>query len=298
MAQTARVPFSVHVNFGGSPRHMFVSVHEPKTNDFCFGRMMVSFNIDRNMWHCPCTKPHISCFHKSIAKWHIFQTHRDLIEPSESSTSSKDASRTGKGKSTNHNKAKSAQGDIKRSVDYIYTQKKIPAELPEDLTNTVCEFPAHLFPVETTCEVCSRCPGLEESECITDQAKIVTMLGVADGVSTYIRRCPECQLIYRYQEWQDGLHNYDNHLILSTEFCLYLRHSLQNQIPLPKAVKTLESLRGVQFPAAEELLSAYSHFEAMVSLEDTDSLASEGSGSCPVPVTELHRKAFLTLHWR
>lgn len=141
----------------------------------------MSFNIDRNMWHCPCTKPHISCFHKSIAKWHIFQTHRDLIEPSESSSCSKDASRTGKGKSTNRNSAKSAQGDIKRSVDYIYTQKKIPAELPEDLTNTVCEFPAHLFPVETTCEVCPRCPGLEESECITEQAKIVTMLGVADG---------------------------------------------------------------------------------------------------------------------
>lgn len=174
MAQTAKVPFSVLVDFGGSPRHMFVSVHEPKTNDFCFGRVMVSFNMDRNMWHCPCTKPHMSCFHKNIAKWHIFQTNRDLMESSESS-------RTGKGKSTNRNNAKLAKGDITRSVDYMYDQKKIPAELPEDLTNTLCEFPAHLFPVETTCEVCPHCPGLEESECITDQAKIVTMLGVADG---------------------------------------------------------------------------------------------------------------------
>jgi len=34
-------------------------------------------------------------------------------------------------------------------------------------------------------------------------------------------------MIYRYQEWQDGLHNFDDHVLLSLELCLYLRHSLQ-----------------------------------------------------------------------
>lgn len=34
-------------------------------------------------------------------------------------------------------------------------------------------------------------------------------------------------MMYRYQEWQDGLHNFDDHIILSLELCLYLRANLQ-----------------------------------------------------------------------
>ncbi|XP_031416705.1 uncharacterized protein LOC116218625 isoform X2 [Clupea harengus] len=296
MAQAAKVPFAVLVDLGGSPRQMFVSVHEPKTNNFsCLGRVMVSYNIDRNAWHCPCTKPHMSCLHKNIAKWHIFQTNRDLFKTSASS--SRDTSGSWNMEYTNGNSAYSANSDIKRSVEYIYDHKRIPADLPEDVTNTVFEFPSHLFPVETTCGVCPHSPGLEDAENVTDQGRIVTMIGVADNVSTYIRRCPDCQMLYRYQEWQDGLHNFDNHLILSIELCLYLRHSLQNHIPVTRAVRTLESLRRIQFPPTEALLNAYSHFEAMTSSDDMYSCASYGSQSSPAIIMDLHRKAFLTLHW-
>ncbi|XP_076153975.1 uncharacterized protein LOC143137605 [Alosa pseudoharengus] len=294
MAKAAKIPFSVRVDLGGAPRRVFVSVHESKTNEFsCLGRVMVSYNVDRNEWLCPCTKPHISCVHKNIAKWHVFQTNRDLIKGA--SLPSRNA--TGRGNVDSTNDTNSANGDVKRSVEYIYEHKRIPAELPEDLTNTVFEFPAHLFPVETTCDLCLHEPSLEESEIVTDQAKIVTMMGVANHISTYIRRCPDCQVLYRYQEWQDGLHNFDNHLILSIELCLYLRHSLQNQIPVSRAVQTLESLRNARFPSAEDLLNAYSHFEAMNGIENTDS-AIDDNDCRPALVADLHRKAFLTLHWR
>ncbi|XP_062382763.1 uncharacterized protein LOC134070421 [Sardina pilchardus] len=299
MAQAAKVPFAVRVELGGGrapPRHVFVSVHEPKTNDFsCLGRVMVSYDVDRNVWRCPCTKPHFLCLHKNIARWHVFQTDRDLIR-NPGFSSSREASGRGNAGSADGNRAGSAHGDVKRSVEYIYEHKRIPAELPEDLTSTVFEFPAHLFPTETTCDLCSHDPSLEEAEIVTEQAKIVTMIGVADHVSTYIRRCPDCQVLYRYQEWQDGLHNFDNHLILSIEFCLYLRHSLQNQIPVSRAVQTLERLRKVRFPSAEDLLNAYSHFEAMNGSENTDSTIDDNDCS-PALVTDLHRKAFLTLHW-
>lgn len=46
-------------------------------------------------------------------------------------------------------------------------------------------------------------------------------------VSTYFRRCPQCHMMYRYQEWQDSLHNFDDHVILKIELCLYLRLNLQ-----------------------------------------------------------------------
>lgn len=46
-------------------------------------------------------------------------------------------------------------------------------------------------------------------------------------VSTFCKYCPLCKMTYRYQEWTDGLHNYDDHIILGLHFCLYLRASLQ-----------------------------------------------------------------------
>lgn len=37
-------------------------------------------------------------------------------------------------------------------------------------------------------------------------------------------------MVYRYQEWTDGLHNFDNHVVLSLELCLLLRENLQVRI--------------------------------------------------------------------
>lgn len=49
-------------------------------------------------------------------------------------------------------------------------------------------------------------------------------------VSTHHRSCPRCHMVYRYQEWTDGLHNFDNHVVLSLELCLFLRENLQVRI--------------------------------------------------------------------
>jgi hypothetical protein len=34
-------------------------------------------------------------------------------------------------------------------------------------------------------------------------------------------------MVYRYQEWEDGVHNFDDHLILSLHLCLSLRNGIQ-----------------------------------------------------------------------
>lgn len=45
-------------------------------------------------------------------------------------------------------------------------------------------------------------------------------------ISTYSRQCPLCKMLYRYQEWTDGLHNFNDHLLLSLELCLFLRENV------------------------------------------------------------------------
>jgi len=39
-------------------------------------------------------------------------------------------------------------------------------------------------------------------------------------------------MVYRYQEWKDGLHNFDNHIFLTLELCLFLRENVTVSINL------------------------------------------------------------------
>lgn len=55
----------------------------------------------------------------------------------------------------------------------------------------------------------------------------MTMFGLFLGISTYRRSCLNCGLMYRYQEWEDGLHNFDDHILLSLHLCLMFRNALQ-----------------------------------------------------------------------
>ncbi|XP_048853120.1 HMG domain-containing protein 3-like isoform X4 [Brienomyrus brachyistius] len=285
LALKAGAPFSVLVDLGGSKSYICLSIHDSTTYFSRLGRMMVTFSMKNNTWHCPCAKPHMSCPHKNIAKWHIFQINRNLFRTQLDS----------KPDTASQSKQEQATEDLKRAVKYIYERKKIPASLPEDTTaKPPSDYPSDLIPAETSCVLCSSSPKFDMPVNITNMAKIVTTLGIAENISTYFKRCPECQMTYRYQEWQDGLHNFDDHLVLSLELCLYLRHSLQNHISVSRAIDTLQNLRKKQFPPTDRILHAYCHFEALTSTDCTYAcvLCSYWPS---VVVMDLHKKAVFNL---
>ena len=47
------------------------------------------------------------------------------------------------------------------------------------------------------------------------------------GISTYCKHCSTCGMVYRYQEWSDRVHNFDDHTILSLHLCVFLQNTLQ-----------------------------------------------------------------------
>uniref|UniRef100_A0AAV2J250 SAP domain-containing protein n=1 Tax=Knipowitschia caucasica TaxID=637954 RepID=A0AAV2J250_KNICA len=53
--------------------------------------------------------------------------------------------------------------------------------------------------------------------------------GAIEGVTTYFKKCDVCGLRLRYQEYEDGLHNFNDQIILTIHFCLYLRKTRQQQ---------------------------------------------------------------------
>ncbi|KAM4536415.1 uncharacterized protein PAE49_021033 [Odontesthes bonariensis] len=256
-AKATHVPLCVQVSLQESQNHFFFSIHEPSINHYCrLGRVMVSYSRAANTWRCPCAKPSMSCAHKNLSKWHLFQTNRDVFRAEAARTAPEKHQNTG---------YPPPDDTLGRLVKYLHSNKKIPAELPDDLMKpkALSDHLTELHPTET---VCTNCPGpvhLQNSSRITEKAEIITMNGILENVSTYYRCCPQCQMVYRYQEWKDGLHNFDDHTILTLELCLYVRRNLQNNISVSEVINSLESLRKVKFPARDTLLHAYCHFEAL-----------------------------------
>ncbi len=79
-ANAAGVPLSVELTIGTPSTKKYISVYEPKVSYYSrLGRIIASYDITRNTWHCPCAKPRRSCLHKNIARWHLFQLHRQLF---------------------------------------------------------------------------------------------------------------------------------------------------------------------------------------------------------------------------
>lgn len=292
VAQTAHVPFSVLVALGDSQKQITLSIHEPTIHHFSrLGRVMVTYNSSAGTWHCPCAKPRMSCPHKNIAKWHLFQTNKQLFasdKPSEAIQSSVPH--------LSEDLICAPQFDLHRTVKYIYSKKKIPSTSLKEVAQpkTLPEFPSSLLPVESSCMVCDGNTALETPVLTTRNAKIVTMTGVINAVSTYTRRCPGCHMIYRYQEWCDGLHNFNDYILLSLELCLYLRHSLQSHVCVSRAIDTLESLRGVNYPNRDTVLHAYCHFEALTDIDYTYSCVNCGYHP-PVVIMDLHKKGVFNM---
>ena len=53
------------------------------------------------------------------------------------------------------------------------------------------------------------------------------MFSQTTGISSYFKQCPECLCVYQYQEYSQGVHNFDNFWFLSLGVCDYLRQQLK-----------------------------------------------------------------------
>ncbi|XP_073789228.1 uncharacterized protein [Danio rerio] len=175
-------------------------------------------------------------------------------------------------------------------VSYIFENKKIPPVLPDDVrVPSTKTYPRHPCPSETMCQ---RCPGvvaLSEPILITRRAKILSNWDIIEDVATYSKQCPLCGMLYRYQEWKDGLHNFNDHIILDLPLCLTLRSLLQVHTAVSRAVAFLQDLTGKKFPPADTVLHGYLHFEALTEHEYKYSCVTCGDYP-PVVIMDLHKK--------
>ncbi|XP_023807746.1 uncharacterized protein LOC101171122 [Oryzias latipes] len=298
-ADAEEVPLSVQLTVGGPPSKIHISVYEPEiTCDSRVGRLIVAYDRKQNSWHCSCSIVTQSCNHKAIAKWHLFVTNGELFQKAsvteaESPDPPQDA---GEDSSPRTFSCPPYDESTLKMLNYLLKYKKLPGELPKALIEqskngrTQDSFPKCLIPAETTCVECEY--PLGGQQIITSEARILTSTGVVEGISTYRKSCLKCGMIYRYQEWEDGVHNFDDHLILSLHLCLVIRNALQTHTAVSEVIDVIQTTDRLSFPNTERILQAYLHFEALTKHDYTFACVSCGY-SPAVVVMDLHKKGVL-----
>ncbi|XP_041855553.1 uncharacterized protein LOC121649073 [Melanotaenia boesemani] len=301
-ADAEGAPLSFEVNLRKEQKQYFFSVFEPHISSYCrFGRLMVHYNGIKNTWHCPCTKARKSCPHKAIAKWHLHQLEPAIFTKPESchedppETFSVEPHPTVNTQTGNISLYPPEGEALVEMVDYLISHKALPAILPGDLASVKSsDFPRNLVPHETYCH---KCPGkvpLSEPIVISNKAKIVSITEVVEGVTTYCKKCAVCGTFYRYQEWTEGLHNFNDCVILTHHFCLFLRNSIQNHTAVARVVEALQKTNNQKYPEPNLILHGYLHFEALSSHEYEFSCVNCGDHP-PVVIMDLHKKGVFSM---
>ena len=140
---------------------------------------------------------------------------------------------------------------------YIRNNKRNPFQANREKSKAL---PNELKPAE---KVCGYCDGsLSRPILITRNATIITMDFITTGVKTYYAECETCKVCFRYQEFSDGLHNFNDNVILGLDVCKFLRESLQNHIPLGSMIQVLERTLNVSLHH-QTIVNAYLHYDAL-----------------------------------
>lgn len=149
-----------------SSRTIFFSVYDGGIHYWSrFGRAVVSFDSQTCRWSCACCRAKVSCIHKAICKWFLYQEESaalcDITDGDNADVENEDTisevdqendivpSQDVKSGSLYPPSGKG----LEEMVTYHLEDKKIPANLPRKHL-TVDTFPSDLVPKESECKKC------------------------------------------------------------------------------------------------------------------------------------------------
>ena len=146
-------------------------------------------------------------------------------------------------------------------VKFIKINKKIPLHVDNTIRSIQpSQCPEQLIPLETNSPSCKI--ELDGPYKITDKAVCLFMDCIVRNIETYFKSCSKCGMIYRYQEYKHGVHNFDDIFIVSLDVLFWLRGALEQHIPITNFVLLLEKQIGEKI-VHQRLLNAYLHFDAL-----------------------------------
>ena len=88
------------------------------------------------------------------------------------------------------------------------------------------------------------------------------MSGLLHGHITFVKICPACRIYYRYQEFADGVHNFDDTFLIALDMCIFIRENVKNHVAVGTLCEILEQYLHIKLKQ-NTVLNAYLHFVAL-----------------------------------
>lgn len=179
-----------------SCRTVFLSVYDGGVHYWSrFGRVVVSFDSQTSRWSCACRSGKVSCIHKAVSKWFLYQEDNALLgsitNGSDDDIDSQDNEVDEEISDKNQNSPSLYPPSGKALTDmviYHLENKKIPPNLPREHLDC---FPSSLMPKEEECNNCKS--PLSGPFKITGRAMIIGVTKVNSGNTSlwfcYISHC-------------------------------------------------------------------------------------------------------------
>ncbi|KAK9965935.1 hypothetical protein ABG768_018737 [Culter alburnus] len=179
---------------GYSGRFVYFSIYTGRMERWSlFRRTRVSFDKVVGHWYCLCksTKKQYRCLHIYMAMWWLYQEREDLLlecsradsdlsgDPSENEELELDV---GKGLQKHQ---------LVAMTNYLWQNKRIPENLPQELRTQAMEVPKMFEPTEKTCPYCPgpTPPGLAEPVVVTKNASVYDIHSVKRGLYINFKKC-------------------------------------------------------------------------------------------------------------
>ena len=97
---------------------------------------------------------------------------------------------------------------------------------------------------------------------MTRHGKLLTFDHIVNDIDIYVKICTKCDTPYRYQEFDEGFHNFDDMLFLSYDMLIILHESVAKHI----AIGSLAEVFGHRYESKinpNKIVHAYQHFDAL-----------------------------------
>ncbi|XP_073685728.1 uncharacterized protein [Garra rufa] len=257
--------FPIFWNEQTSVRFVYFSVFTGVRDNWCqFERTRVSFDSHVGQWHCQCRNKMRSCVHRYLCMWWLYQEKPHLLS-CQTDPNAEDSDVDERVRNVADTEvAALASSDIQDWTDYMWKQKRVPEDLPEDLATKEKQIPNLFEPLESNCPYCPgpTPPALGERVLITRHGTVYGISSVTRDVPVYVKNCLVCRRPVRFQEYQSGFHNYDNRTFLTIPLCTLLTSGLANHVALGRFLQTIED--HAKITVSHNLIrKAFYHFSAL-----------------------------------
>ena len=254
----------------GGTINQFYSVYTDKVEYYSrLKRCVLTYNTADCSLDCACCTRKCPCVHKAMVIWSMCC---EGIEPNIALESSENSTQIiQKDVNDCHLRAPNDtyiyppkdNNSIIAMTKYLKQWKSIPWPLPSSVIEKgrSSDLPKSFVPRESHCAFCEHQP-LSDPLLVTRHGKLLTFDHIVNDIDIYIKICTKCDTPYRYQEFHEGFHNFDDMLFLSYDMLNILHESVAKHI----AIGSLAEVFGHRYESKinpNKIVHTYQHFDAL-----------------------------------